>query len=238
MRKTSLFHFGIGIFSLLASAHSFAQQPSYLGIAGFQGSSEATYSFAGVIVPFNGGKVGEGPYYKAIASWLEYRYDSTQDNENIRIRARAPGIEAGVGYAWAGPSFGIDLSATIGYRNFSVRPFAPPGEPNGNVFTLNPQLQARYVFTPSIDADLISNYSIGQGAAFHRVRLGWKPEATWRAGIEGIRQRGENYRIQQHGLFAAKQMANGLSLEVSGGRAEAKDGSTSAYGGIGLAKVF
>lgn len=238
MKKSSLFQFGIGIFSVLASAHALAQQPSYLGIAGVQGSSEAAYAFTGVIVPFSGAKVGEGPYYKAIASWLRYRYDTTQGGQTVGIRARAPGIEGGVGYAWTGENYGFDVSATIGYRDISVRPFAPPGERSGNVFTLNPQVQARYAFTPAIDTDLISNYSFGQDTSFNRIRLGWKPEATWRTGVEGIWQRGENYRVQQQGLFAAKQLANGVSVEISGGRAEARDGSTSAYGGLGVAKMF
>lgn len=229
---------GFGLLTLLAAGQAFAQQSSYLGISGFQASSDASYGFAGVIVPFDGGQVGEGPYYKAIVSWLRYEYNTPLGNQQIGIRANAPGIEAGAGYAFKGENYGIDVSATLGYRNISVKPFVPPDEKEGNVFTLNPQVQARYQFAPTVDADLIASYAFGQDTSFSRARLGWKPEATWRTGVEAIRQSGANYRVNQQGLFAVKQLQNGLAVEFSGGRAESRDGSTSGYGGLGLAKMF
>ena len=126
----------------------------------------------------------------------------------------------------------------MGYRNVTVEPFVPPDERTGDVFTLNPQVQARYDFTPTLDGDLIASYSIGQDTSFSRARLGWKPAGTWRAGVEGIWQSGPNYRVQQRGLFAVKYLENSLAVEVSGGRAEARDGETSGYAGLSLAKMF
>jgi hypothetical protein len=224
--------------ALALASMSGAQAQDALFLAGVQASSASTYVYAGEITPLQGATLGQGWYRKYIFSWLNYHYRTTQNNAEVEIRTNAPGFEAGFGHAWKGTRLNLDLSATTGYRHQHMQPLTPDGERSGGILTLNPQVQAQLTLTPTLYADLIANRAIGLGSSFMRERLGWKPAANWRTGIEAIQLDGRTYRLEQEGLFAALSLSNNISLEWSAGRARSQDGSGSAYASFGWARMF
>lgn len=228
----------LGLF-IATGAHAKDDDPLFIG--GVQASSDSSYTYAGIITPIWGGKLGQGWFNRTIASWLTYEYSTTVNGADRTVRAKAPGVETGLGYAWAGANYGIGLSAAIGYRYFKVSPDLPDEDPQGGVVTFSPQVQANYAFTKRWDTDLIASHTFAGKSAestFGRLRFGFKPRQDWRLGIEGIHQEGENYRIEQSGLFATKYLANGWGVELSGGNANSKDGNDSAYMGLAVSKQF
>ena len=223
---------------LLISQPSSAEQNNNLIVSGLQVAAKSTYAFATAIVPFSDARLGQGWYQKAGISWMAYRYDGSLNGNSSEVKATAPGIEAGIGHMWNSEKSGLDLSATLGYRHISISPFVPAGDRAGNVLTLNPQIQARQQLSTATDADLLANYAIGLGSSFVRTRLGWKPAAGWRTGVEGIWQDGKNYRVTQQGLFLMKSLASGMTLEINGGQAKPENESASAYIGFTVSRTY
>jgi len=226
------------LLSLLTSLPCKAEANNNLVIAGVQSSSKSTYAFTTAIAPFGDAKLGQGWYQKAGVSWLAYRYDGTLNGSSREVSAKAPGIEVGIGHMWNNENSRLDLSATLGYRHIDITPFVPTGDRTGSVFTLNPQIQASRQLNSSIDAELLANYAIGLESSFTRARLGWKPVAGWRTGLEGIWQEGKNYRVTQQGLFLSKTLAPGMTLEINAGQAKPQNDSASAYIGLSLVSTY
>lgn len=228
----------IAALALLLSQPCMAEQNNRLAVAGVQIAAKSSYAFATAIVPLANARLGQGWYQKAGLNWMNYRYDGSLDGNSTEVRATAPGLEAGIGHMWNSEKSGLDLSATIGYRHIGIAPFVPAGDRAGNVFTLNPQLQARHQLSTVVDADLLANYAIGMHSSFVRTRLGWKPVAGWRTGVEGIWQDGRNYHVTQQGLFLMKTLASGMTLEINGGQARPEDKSASAYVGMTVSTTY
>lgn len=232
--------YSLGAITFLSN-NAYCKEEDPLFISGIQASSNSSYSYGGLITPIWGGKLGQGWYNRTFASYLTYDYTTTVNGQNIKVKAKAPGADIGLGYSWAGKSYGISLSGAIGYRYFDLKPQLPENDPSGSVYYFSPQLQARYNFTPKIDADLISSYTYGNKNAdifFNRVRLGYKPSDDWRFGLENIYQEGNNFRIKQYGLFATTYFKNGLGVELNGGVGQDLNSSGLPYFGISFSKQF
>lgn len=205
---------------------------------GTQQSNQSNYTYLGAIRPIWGGELGQGWFQSLIASWLAYQYEVTFNNQPDTLKAKAPGIDAGLGYAWTGHDYTLNFSVAAGYRHYNLSPNVPGEKPEGSVFNLTPQIQAGYQLTKLIDIALLSNYSFGQQSNFNRVRLGAKYIDNWHLGLEAMYQEGRNYRIQQHGLFATHYFNNGVSLELSGGQLKSQDDKTTGYFGVAFSKLF
>ena len=214
-----------------------ADEPSILLIGGSQGSAVSSYTYLGAIKPMVGASVGRGGFYKTVASWLTYRYDTEIGGANVDVQASAPGIETGVGYAWDSVSFKSDVSLVAGVRNTRLRPDVDTDGPSGARLTLTPQLSSRVLLTRSLEADVIASYSFGTRGQFARVRVGAEPAAGWRAGLEAMLAAGPDYRNLQRGGFVGTSVAPGWFVELNAGRAEPHSGSSSSYIGISFSNV-
>lgn len=250
MNATFLFRRG-SLFGLLGAllapqAHAQAQAPEpppppapLLFIGGSQGSSAGTYSYAGVITPLDGARVGQGWFRKHVASWLTYRYDTDIAGTPLQARASAPGFETGWGYAWDTERFQGDVSLALGVRHKRLRPEAARAEgQHGTHVTLTPQIAARYLVTPRWDVDGLASYSAGTHSSFVRARTGLRPADTpWRVGLEGTQSQGRDYRTRQVGLFAGRPASNGWFVEINAGRAHPRDGKGTPYVGVSVSWV-
>lgn len=215
-----------------------AQELTGVAIGGVQYSPDSSYTYAGMLKSFPGGRLGEGWYSKVIASWLTYRYDTNINGTDYEIRARAPGIEGGVGYGWKRDRYTLSLSASIGLRHITVKPIVPENEETGNVWTFNPQLQGSLALTPKVEASTLASYAFGQESAYAQARLAWKPNGTWFVGLQEIYLKGRNYRINQHGIVVGRPVGNSYTFEVSGGRSRPRNGDSTGYFALGLSRVF
>lgn len=228
--------------AMLSSFAVFAAEgmsvPNNLVISGIQYSPQSSYTYAGLLQTANGNPVGEGLYYKTIASYLTYRYNTTVNNAPVQITGSSPGLDVGAGYAWKGAGYTMDLSAAIGYRQMRVTPVVPANEKTGSVFSLTPQFQGSVALTNEIDVSTIANYTFGQQVAYARGRLITKLPASWFGGVETIYQKGKNYRINQTGLVVGKNLADGYAVDLSAGRSKQRGGDTSTYVAVSLSRVF
>lgn len=223
---------------MLAAPLSHAESPMNVMFGGTQASSRSGYTYLGAIMPLQGSELGLGAYGKAIASWLNYRYNSSELGPVTEIDASGPGVEVGAGYAWRDERGTLDLSATVGYRELHVTPFVPANQKSGGVLTLNPQLAASTRLSGTVDADLLANYAIGLGSSWARARIGTKPSGSWRAGVEAVFLDGHNYSIRQQGVFLSLPIDAGTSIEFIVGRSKPRDDNASAYAGIAFARNF
>jgi len=226
------------LLSILALNSARAESPPNVMFGGIQGSARSAYTYLGAITPIAGAELGMGPYGKALISWLDYRYDSSELGPVTEINARGPGLELGGGYAWRFERGTVDLSATIGYRDLRVTPFIPTDQKSGGVLTLNPQVAASTRLSDAMDADLLANYSIGLGSSWARTRIGAKPAGSWRAGVEAIFVDGSNYSTRQQGVFVSLPIDTTTSLEFSVGRAKSSGETASTYAGFAFARNF
>lgn len=238
MKKINFPHLALATAALSVSCAASAQDASNVFFGGAQYSPNSSYTYAGLLRPMAGAKAGEGWYQKGVISWLTYRYPTTIDGQDYEIRSSSPGIEGGVGYAWKGETYTFDLSSTIGYRHARVTPFVPPNEVSGNVWTLNPQVQASMAITPKVEGSTIASYAFGQKSAYARGRVAYKIDPVWFAGVQETYLKGPNYRINQHGLVVGRSLGNGYAAEVSFGQSKPRNESGSGYVSVGLSRVF
>lgn len=210
-----------------------------LFIGGVQASSLGGYAYAGVIKPFAGARLGEGWFHRSVASVLTYRYDATLQGRTRNVHARAPGLEVAVGRAWSGERASLELSAGVGLRYTRLSPVDPDSDVRGTQWAFTPQLIARQAFTQSVDGDVLASYSAGPNSRYVRARLGARPaDWGWRMGLESTLSSGESYRQVGVGLFGARSLVSGLSLEVSAGRLRSRDGKEDPYIAVGVAKAM
>lgn len=221
-----------------ASGAALAELPTAVMFGGAQAGPRNDYAYLGMIQPLPGSELGLGPYAKAVFSWLDYRYDSSDAGPVTEVRSRGPGIDVGAGYAWRYERGTLDLSATLGYRDLQVTPFVPSRQESGSVLTLNPQLSASTRLTDSVSADLIANHAIGLGSSWARARVGTQPSGSWRAGVEAIFLDGRNYRTRQQGVFLSLPLDGATSFEISVGRSKPRDDAAGTYVAVGFARTF
>ena len=213
-----------------------ADAPGMLMIGGVQGSSVNSYAYVGLIRPMRGATPGHGFFWRGVASWLTYRYDTRPAGAaaDIEVKASAPGIDGGAGWAWDDGSFSGDVSLAAGVRHTSLSPDVEPGR-RPTRLTVTPQLALRYRFSGRIDADAIGAVSSGTRDSFARARLGAEPISGWRAGVEAVVASGPNYRNVNRGLFAGTGVARGWWIEVNAGRTTPQGGQPpSTYAGVSV----
>jgi hypothetical protein len=230
---------GAVILATCTSGHAEEAKPQTLFIGGVQGSSAGTYTYAGHIAPLQGARVGQGWFYKNVASWLTYNYNTDIGGAPVQARAGAAGFETGLGYAWEHQQLTGDVSLLVGVRNTRLWPLALRAEgDHGTHATLTPQVAARYQFSSRWNADVLASYSMGPQSSFSRGRLNWHPgDKTWRIGVEVSLSEGEDYRTKQTGLFAGRPLGSGWFVEMNAGQAQSKDGNNTPYVGVSFSLV-
>ena len=225
------------VFFLLMPAVAAAQD---LLLGGVQWGPQNSYSYFGGVLPVAGGQLGKGWFVTAFASYLTYQYHSGNPIE--LVQTKAPGFNAGMGYAWKGASYALALSGSVGDQFFSVTPRvlpnAPPPQPEGNVATFTPQIQARYDLSHQFYLSTSDSYSFGQSAYWSRVRGGYQPMWWLSVGPEGFIQGGQNYHIWQIGAFASCQLGYGWGIELESGVTYSNGLDNTGYGGFSFSKTF
>lgn len=221
--------------SLLLPKLTFAET---LVFSGIEGSSSSTHAYLGFIRPAEGERLGDGWYGKFVGSSTTYAYQNSEKGPVVDIDGRSNGIDAGAGRAWRSDNSSLDLSATIGYRDVQLSPYAPSSDKAGNLFTFNPQLMLWYKLSHAVDTDLIANYASGTSSGFVRARIGLRASEIYRVGIEGKWLDGRNYRVKKEGLFVAMKVSEKLTLELNAGNEESDDRNTTTYAGIAIATTF
>lgn len=206
--------------------------------SGIEASSATSHAYLGFITPAPGKRLSEGVYRKFVASSTTYRYPNDERGPQVDIEGKVNGIEAGLGRAWRSSSATADLSATLGYRDVSLSPYAPTNDRAGARLTFNPQLMLWSQLSSGIDTDLLANYATGSASSFVRTRVGVHPAENYRVGIEGKWLHGRNYMIHKQGVFIAFKFRQSLTLELNAGREHPENRREASYAGIAIATTF
>ena len=220
---------------LLLPKLAFAESVVFSGI---EGSSSSTHAYLGFIMPSEGQRLGDGWYRKFVGSSTTYVYQNSERGPIVDIDGKLIGIDAGMGRGWRFDNSSVDLSATVGYREVRLSPYAPSSDKAGNRLTFNPQLMLWRQLGRGVDTDLIANYATGTSSSFVRARIGMHPSESYRVGIEAKWLDGRNYRIKKHGLFVGLKFSEKLTLELNAGREEPDNRDASTYAGIAIATTF
>ena len=220
------------------TARAQAAAPQTVVFGGVEASSASHYAYVGAVRPVGGGTLGQGPFVRVGASLLGYRYDTTIDGQERRVRARAPGLELAGGWAFGTPEAGGDLSLGVGVRDFRLSPEDPSSDVRGTRAYLSPQLALHGRPLANVEAELLANGATGLRAFFARARLGWRAAPAWKLGPELQLSRGPDYRDERAGLFVATTLAGGWGLGLQGGRARDRDGRKDGYLGLSVSQVY
>lgn len=221
--------------SLLTGSHAKAQSIIFSGI---EGSSSTSHGYLGFIMPLTKKQLSDGLYKKFVISSTGYGYHNDERGSQVFIDGRSNGIDAGLGRTWRSRSAVADLSATIGYRDVKLSPYAPTSDKAGNLLTFNPQLMLWSELSSGIDTDLLATYATGTASSFVRARIGMRPQESYRVGIERKWLNGRNYTVGKTGLFIALKIGPSVHLELNAGREDPEGKRSVAYGGIAISTSF
>ena len=235
-------HFGKGLFlasiawaiGLPTAPARAADQPLLLG--GTQWSPNSTYSYLGAILPLAPGTLGQGFFQRYWVDYLTYHY-SGPSALGI-IQATSPGVQVALGYQWSGTGYYAALSLGGGYRYVHLNPYDATATIKGNIWSLIPEFEAGYDFTPYLQGNLIASYAFGPRQYWGRLRLGWRPDRLFRVGPEVILQGNPDYDAQQAGLFVGTDLGGGWGMEVDGGVQFSRNLARTGYAGLALSKSF
>jgi Cellulose biosynthesis protein BcsS len=93
-----------------------------LALAGAEYGGDNAYYYAGLLVPFPGGDLGNGFVQRNWVDWLRYEYD----NGTRTITAKAPGAVVALGYTKSAEPGSMNVCAGPVYRNTDFsRPMIP-----------------------------------------------------------------------------------------------------------------
>ena len=221
--------------SLLTSSHAKADSIIFSGI---EGSSSTSHGYLGLIMPLTKKQLSDGLYKKFVISSTGYGYHNDERGSQVFIDGRSNGIDAGLGRTWRSGSATADMSATIGYRDVKLSPYAPASDKSGNLLTFNPQLMLCSALSSGIDTDLLATYATGTASSFVRARIGMRQQESYRVGIERKWLNGRNYTVGKTGLFIAFKISPSVHLELNAGREDPEGKRSVAYGGIAISTSF
>lgn len=222
----------------VAYSHAASADSRPLFLAGSEYSPGNAYSHAGIITPLSGGTLQQGYNVPVFVYLVEYSYTTTQNNRPVTVRAKVPGVRAGLGYQWTAGDASLGWSASLAYQNTHQSPYIPATGTQGGAVILLPQAHLNYRLTPQTSADLMANYSIGQSAYWSHFRLAQQLADTWRIGPELGLQGGKNYRAGKAGVFAATGLSNGMTVEMNGGVLAAAAQPFRLYVGLAVSSSF
>lgn len=221
--------------TVLAPASAAAQS---LLLGGVQRSAQSSYNYLGWIQPIAGGSLGQGFYVQGFASYLQYQYQSSADGVGVLVHAQAPGISAGLGYAFAAGALQFNVSGSVAYQYFSLTPAIPAGGPFQSSVTFIPQLQVHLPLGNGFYFSGIGSYAFGQGSYWSRMRLGI-PALPWlHLGPEFIPSGGRTYSIRQYGAFVDASLPAGWGVTLEGGLQRQKNLPDVGYAALSLSKTF
>lgn len=232
-----MFYRLVGLLLLVAVYVAPVARAESLMIAGTTLSNTSSYTYVGMVDPLGGGEIGKGWFASYIGSYLTYDYQTLVGAALTDISATAPGLDAGLGYAWSDSNYWLNISAMLGYRDFSLDPDVPTETPRGGQEALTLQLQWDRQWQSGINLNLLTSYSAGPDTSFLRLRMARAAFDGWRLGPEFVYQKGENYQIDQLGLVVYRPRPN-WSWEFALGESTNQDGESGAYLTVALVKPF
>ncbi len=203
-------------------------------LAGAESADDAYYSYLGMIVTGQAGENGRGFLQRYWLDHFGYEYDGGPG----RIKARAHGGEAAIGYG--GSSASGWANATIGLRftDTQLTPDDPAAKARGNQTGVKLQLQGERKFAPGWRVGAIASFTSQQGEYWGRVRMTHDQTPAVSVGAELVAGGNDESESTAAGLLLIlKPAASQWSAGFKAG-ARHQDGKDGAYAGIELGYAF
>ena len=203
-------------------------------LAGGESADDAYYSYLGMIVT---GQAGENGRAFLQRYWLD-RFGYEYDGGPGRIRARAQGAEAAIGYGGSSAVGWANVSIGLRFTDTDLSPDDPAAEARGSQLGVKLQLQGEREFAPGWRVGAIASLSSRQGEYWSRLRLTRGRTAAVSIGGEVLAGGNDESQSTAAGLvLILKPAATRWSLAIKAG-ARRQDGDTGAYAGIELGFSF
>ena len=164
------------------------------GAEGGAGDTENFYTFAGLIMPVFGEKLGNGLVQRYWVDILGYSYDTNQE-----IDALGFGLEGALGYqtssskGWAGAYLGLR------YNNLSTSPDDPGNDNDNEHVWLKTQLEGQWNFAEAWKLTGIASYLFAADSYWMRTQLLHDLNMGLTTGPEVVFMGDPNYRALQLG---------------------------------------
>ena len=187
------------------------QQTQSLFIGGAQYSAPSQFVYAGAIIPFAGGRLGQGFYVSPFVGWSRYTFL----NNGTTITGSEPAPSLGIGHAWSGKRYSISLSIAGGYSHTSLSPYAPPGSFRGTEWFAEPEVYAEVALPAKSSLVVNGGYLTGLRSYWVSTYAMTPLTGRFSAGAEADFGGGINYRNHTFALRLADQFTNQLTLTAS-----------------------
>jgi hypothetical protein len=175
------------------------------------------------------GDLNNGWIVRAAAGVAGYQFN----DRNSTVRATAPEISLGFGYAWSGDDWSIVASVSPGLEYTATNPRNARASQRGTQGFVRPEVSASFDLTPSLTAQLDAGYSLA--AADYRVTmwLGYKITEGATVGPAFSTEAGPNSHQNQIGAKARFTITEKLELQVGAGYV-----NHGAYGLVGFTTSY
>ena len=188
------------------------------------------------MAPLPGSTLGNGFVQRYWAEYLTYEYVGGSDQD---IEAKAPGVEAALGYQKGYETGYFGVYAGLYHRNVSLSPDDPNSSVRGSQTRLRVQLEVEQRFATAWRVNGIASYVFVQESYWTRARLLRAVRGPLLFGVEAVVQGDPEYKGNQVGLvLTGFQPVPGLDLGFKLGAKKIEGRSTVAYVGFELGKLF
>ena len=220
------------VLSLMASASAAAEDRYFL--AGGELARQADYSYVGLVLP---GPMREGGRGFMQRYWLD-RFGYEYDGAPGRVKARAHGAEAALGYGASSAAGWWSVYLGLRYTDTTLTPDDPSAKARGSQTGLKLQGEADQQIASAWRAGAIVSYVSKQDAYWSRLRLMHSTTSATAWGVEAIAAGNSESRWRAAGLVLSLQPAKDWSVALKTGyRAQSGEGD-GAYGGVELGLAF
>jgi hypothetical protein len=218
---------------LACTAGSAAAQDKFF-LAGGEAAPASYYSYVGVVLPGPFSKDGQGFKQRYWVDRFGYEYDGAPG----RVKARATGAEAALGYGVsnaAGDWGAIFLG--LRYTDTTLTPDDVGAKARGSQTGLRVQFEGETALSASLRGSGILSYTNEQDAYWVRGRLMHRVNQGWSVGGEAVAAGNRESDFTSIGAIFSLQATTTTSVGFKVGY-RAQDGENGAYGGIELFVAF
>jgi len=203
-------------------------------LAGGEAADDAYYSYLGMIVTGQAGENGRGFLQRYWLDRFGYQYDGGPG----RIKARAHGAEAALGYGGSSAGGWANVSVGLRFTDTDLSPDDATAEARGSQLGFKLQLQGEREFAPGWRVGAIASLASRQREYWGRLRLthGRNPAVSF--GGEILAGGNDESESTAAGLvLIMKPAAARWSLGIKAG-ARRQNGELGAYAGMELGYSF
>ncbi len=218
---------------LLAAAAPAAAEDRYF-LAGGEIARQAYYGYAGLVLPGPMREAGQGFVQRYWLDRFGYEYDGAPG----RVKARAYGAEAALGYSGSSAAGWWGAYLGLRYTDTTLTPDDTSAKARGTQTGIKLQAEVDHQVASNWRAGAIVSFSSKQDAYWSRLRLMRMATPTTAWGVEAIASGNSESRWRAAGVVLSLRPVKDWSIALKTGyRAESGD-DNGAYGGIELGVAF